>query len=99
MAELDPRLVGTWRRITEKANANGYAAQLCFEANGLYFGLGDPPGSFTWWDGGAWALRAPGQLALATANDAVITYAYRLDVDILTIIDASGCQVAYLRDA
>ncbi|WP_044870365.1 hypothetical protein [Pseudomonas sp. LFM046] len=98
MAELDPRLVGNWSRTTEASAANGYAAHLHFEAGGLYVGLGDTSGAFTWWDGGTWAQRGPGQLALSTANDAVITYAYALDADILTITDALGLRVAYRRD-
>lgn len=98
MAELDPRLVGKWSRTTEASAANGYAAHLRFEPSGLYFGQGDSPGAFTWWDGGTWALRGPGQLALSTANDAVVAYAYVLDADTLTITDASGFRIAYRRD-
>lgn len=58
------------------------------EANGLYFGESEQPGQFTWWDGGTWEVHVPGKLALAIANDAIVTYDYGLDGDLLTITDA-----------
>ncbi|MDH4562659.1 hypothetical protein [Pseudomonas sp. BN411] len=99
MTELDTRLVGQWRRSTEAAAAKGYAGHLHFQANGLYFGQASPPDTFTWWDGGTWAIHAPGRLALSTANDAVVAYSYQVDHDTLTITDASGCRITYRRDA
>jgi hypothetical protein len=97
MADTDPRLLGAWERTADAACAAQYAAHLRFEPNGLYFGTTEPPGGFTWWDGGTWSVAAPGRLSLATANDAVLTYDYDTMGDRLTITDAAGCQVIYRR--
>ncbi|MDR5753058.1 MULTISPECIES: hypothetical protein [unclassified Caballeronia] len=94
----DARLVGVWHKAGAEACASQYAARLRFEPNGLYFGEAEPPGAFTWWDGGTWRVPAPGRLALSIANDAVIEYVYALDGDDLIVTDASGCQVGYTRE-
>lgn len=99
MAELDPKLLGAWERTSEAECAAGYAARLHFQHNGLYFGSSEPAGAFTWGDGGTWRVIAPGQLALSTANDAVVTYAYRFDNQQLTFIDPAGCRLSYRRSA
>jgi hypothetical protein len=97
MAERDARLVGVWRKSGGGACADGYAAHLRFEPNGLYFGNTDPPGAFTWWDGGTWQVTAPGRLAMSTANDAVVTYDYAVEGDALRFTDPAGCQFSYRR--
>ena len=60
MADTDPRLLGAWDRTADAACAAQYAAHLRFEPNGLYFGTTEPPGGFTWWDGGTWTCRRAG---------------------------------------
>lgn len=90
-------LVGVWRRSSGGACAAGYASQLRIEPNGLYFGETDPPGAFTWWDGGTWRVDEPGRLKLSTANDAVVGYGYRLEGDTLTIVDDQGCELSFRR--
>jgi hypothetical protein len=42
-------------------------------------------------------MPAPGQLAMSTANDAVVTYRYVLEGDTLSVTDPSGCQFSYRR--
>jgi hypothetical protein len=98
MAELDAKLVGTWRKSGGGDCASGYAAHMRFEANGLYFGTTEPPGAFTWWDGGTWRVPATGRLALSTANDAVVTYSYLLEGGELAVTDPSGCRFSYRRE-
>lgn len=93
----DARLVGSWQKSHGGECAAGYAATLRVDAGGLYFGATDPPGAFTWWDGGSWRVPAPGRLALSTANDAVVTYGYSLHGDTLHIVDAAGCRFGYRR--
>lgn len=90
-------LIGIWRKVGNPACAAGYAAELRIEPNGLYFGATDPPGAFTWWDSGTWRVKSPGQLALSTANDAVVAYAYSLQSQTLTITDPKGCRFSYQR--
>jgi hypothetical protein len=94
----DDRLVGSWRRTGGAPCAADHAAHLRFEVNGLYFGTTEPPGGFTWWDGGSWRVSAPGRLELSTANDAVVTCTYSVDGATLSITDPAGCQVVYRRD-
>ncbi|NQD93802.1 hypothetical protein HP532_14215 [Pseudomonas sp. CrR25] len=99
MAELDPKLLGAWEKTQQDECAAAYAAHLRFQHNGLYFGRSEPAGAFTWWDGGTWRVTGPGQLALSTANDAIVTYAYRIDDQKLTFTDPSGCRFSYRRSA
>lgn len=92
-------LIGQWRRLPgQTACAAGYAALLDIRAGGLYFGTTDPPGAFTWWDGGTWRIKSPGRIALSVANDAVIEYGYALNDDRLSFTDASGCAFSYQRE-
>lgn len=97
MTGTDQGLVGSWERAAGDACGTEYAAHLRFEPNGLYFGATEPPGGFTWWDGGTWRVTAPSFLSLSTANDAVVTYEYEAASDRLTITDSSGCKVSYRR--
>jgi hypothetical protein len=93
----DPRLVGQWQRHSGGPCAAGYAAHLRIEANGLYFGQTEPPGAFTWWDGGTWRVNEAGRLSLSTANDAVVTYGYRIDGDVLSFTDDKDCRFSFRR--
>jgi hypothetical protein len=93
----DAGLVGMWQLARKDDCAVHHAARLRIEPNGLYFGEAEPPGAFTWWDGGTWRVPSPGRLALSIANDAVVDYGYALDGDNLVITDASGCKVVYRR--
>lgn len=97
MPEDKDRLVGSWSKSGNEPCAAEYAAHLRIEPNGLYFGTTEPAGGFTWWDSGTWRVTAPGRLALSTANDAVVTYAYSLDGDVLSVTDPSGCRFSYRR--
>ena len=97
MAATDPKLVGEWVRSDHSACAADYAAHVRFEDRGLYFGTTEPPGGFTWWDGGTWEIVGSGQLAMSTANDAVVTYRYRVEGDALEVTDPSGCRFRYRR--
>ena len=97
MANRDTKLVGEWEKASGGECASGYAAHLRFEANGIYFGTTEPPGAFTWWDGGSWEVPAPGRLKLSTANDAEVTYDYALEGAVLAITDAKGCRFTYRR--
>ncbi|SAL79178.1 hypothetical protein AWB71_05844 [Caballeronia peredens] len=91
------RLAGLWRKQGEPPCAAQYPARLRIEPGGLYFGETDPPGVFTWWDGGTWRVTSPGRLALSVANDAVIEYAFTLNEDHFIITDGAGCEVVYER--
>ena len=97
MASGDDRLVGAWQRSSGGVCASGYAARLRIQPNGLYFGETDPPGAFTWWDGGTWRVPEPGRLSLSTANDAVVSYGYQLVGDTLTITDDKNCHFSFRR--
>ena len=78
----DQRLVGVWhRRHAAGARRGGdvYPAVLRIDGNGLYSGQTEPAGEFTLWDAGTWRVHRKGQVALSTANDAVVTYAYAFE--------------------
>lgn len=99
MTALDMDLAGTWLKIDSAPCAATYPAHLRLDPNGLYFGSTEPPGEFTLWDSGTWTLTAPGKLALSTATDAVVSYGYSNDDQVLTFTDASGCRFGYRRDS
>jgi hypothetical protein len=90
--------VGQWLQLAPVADcAVGYAAHLDIRPNGLYFGTTEPPGAFTWWDGGTWRITAPGRVALSVANDAIIEYGYVLVGDTLEFTDPGACAFRYRR--
>jgi hypothetical protein len=93
----DSKLVGTWQRSGSDACAASYPVNLRIDANGLYTGAAEQAGEFTLWDAGTWRGKGPGKVALSVANDAVITYAYTLAGDVLTITDDKECRVVYRR--
>ncbi|MGE0224740.1 MAG: hypothetical protein AB7F35_14775 [Acetobacteraceae bacterium] len=97
MAETD-MLVGSWKKSDSPPCAALYPAVLSFQVNGLYRGQPEPPREFTNWDVGTWKLVDPGQIAISTANDAVVTYAFTVSGDALRFTDRDGCQFAYRRD-
>jgi hypothetical protein len=92
------RLVGTWRQTAPPACASSYPALLEFQSNGLYRGTTDPPGRFATWDVGTWTVHG-GDLAMSTANDAVVRYRFTLVDDVLQVSDPAGCTFAYRRGA
>jgi hypothetical protein len=97
MAERDTRLVGMWTKANGGSCASRYPVHLRFEPTGLYFGTTEPPGEFTWWDGGTWKVAAPGKISLSIANDAVVDYRYSLGTDTFDVTDSSGCSFSYRR--
>lgn len=99
MTKTEPTLPGQWTRSSGGPCADGYAHHLRIEPQGLYFGSTEPPGGFTWWDGGTWRVTAPGRISLSTANDAVISYGFSLNGDTLSFTDDKNCQFAFRRVA
>ncbi len=93
----ESRFSGNWRLSDSPPCAVGYAMNLRFEDNGLYFGSTEPAGGFTWWDQGRWQITAPGHVAISTANDETVNYAYRLSATTLNFTDPSGCSFSYRR--
>ena len=71
------QLVGEWRKVAAAPCAALYPASLRLESNGLYRGFTDPPGGFATWDVGTWQPQGADHVAISTANDAVIPYAYK----------------------
>lgn len=95
MAEL----IGTWRKQSREACAARYPATLSILAGGQYRGQSETPGGFSWWDVGTWDRRSDGEVAISTANDAVITYRYRLADGELVFTDPEGCRIVYRAEA
>lgn len=94
----DDRLVGIWHRSSGGACAAGYAARLHIQSDGRYFGETDPPGAFTWWDGGTWRVAEVGRLSLSTANDAIVSYGYRIEGNTLIVTDDNDCRFSFSRE-
>lgn len=88
-------LVGNWRKQTREDCAARYPATLAILPGGQYRGQSETPGGFAWWDVGTWRLRGDGEVEISTANDAVITYRYRLTGGELVFTDPDDCRIVY----
>ena len=90
-------LVGAWRKAPGPACAAQYPARLQLEPNGLYSGASDPPGEFTTWDVGTWKIEGA-ELAVSTANDAIVRYQCSVSGQVLHLTDPAGCHFSYARE-
>lgn len=97
MAERYPQIVGSWEKVSRTACGEIYPDSISFQGNGLYFGLKDPPGTFTKWDAGTYEIIGSERINISTANDAVVTYRFAISNDILAVVDADDCQFVYRR--
>jgi hypothetical protein len=97
MAERYPQIVGSWEKVSGTACDEIYPDNIRFQENGLYFGLKDPPGTFTRWDAGTYEIIGPGRINISTANDAIVTYRFAISNDILAVVDTDNCQFSYRR--
>jgi hypothetical protein len=97
MAERHPQIVGSWEKTSRTACDEIYPDTIRFQENRLYFGLTDPPGTFTQWDVGTYEIIGSEQINISTANDAIVTYRFAISVDILTFVDADDCRFNYRR--
>lgn len=98
MPQTAATLVGSWVKTTRSECSAVYPDRLRFAENGLYAGERDPPGSFTLWDTGTWEISGAEQVRISTANDAVISYRFRLSGDTLRFVDPDGCEFEYRRE-
>lgn len=99
MAGGDDRLTGSWRKTNSPDCARLYPMVLQFQANGHYRGFSEPRGEFTVWDVGTWQVSDDDHVAISTANDAVIRYAFALVEGALTFTDRENCRFSYRREA
>jgi hypothetical protein len=97
MAERHPQIVGNWDKVGRTACDEMYPDSIRFQDNGLYFGLKDPPGTFTQWDVGTYEITGSERINISTANDAIVTYSFAISDDILTFVDHYDCQFRYRR--
>jgi len=97
MAERHPRIVGNWKKISQGACDTQYPDSIRFQENGLYFGMKDPPGTFTQWDVGTYEVIGPERISISTANDAIVAYSFAISNDTLAFVDADCCRFRYRR--
>ena len=97
MAEQNPQIIGTWVKVGRTACDEMYPDSNRFQENGLYFGLKDPPGTFTKWDVGTYEIIGSEWINISTANDAIVTYRFTISNDIFTVVDPGNCQFRYRR--
>lgn len=89
--------IGSWNKITPSECSRAYPDTIRFQENGLYFGHKEPPGTFTRWDAGTFEVVGPRQVKISTANDAILSYEFSIVNDLMTFIDAEGCECSYRR--
>ena len=97
MATLKDKIIGRWEKLTDSPCSRTYPPALEFQARGLYFGTKADPGDFAQWDVGTFEVVNARQMKISTANDAVITYQYTLEKDVLTFVDEEDCRFQYRR--
>ena len=92
-------LAGTWQKLSQDSCAVPYPDSLIFKPGGIYQAPGAPE-SGKHWHGGDYELTTDGDLKVQMANDAMKPYRITaLSAELLTIEDASGCQIRYGRVA
>ena len=74
-----------------------YPDVIEFRRDGLYTGTPASPGEFVVWDVGRYVVESANQVKLSTANDAEISYRFKLDGEELTVEDAEGGRLRYVR--
>jgi hypothetical protein len=87
----------SWEKISRTACDELYPDSIRFQENALYFGLKDPPGTFTRWDVGTYEVIGSERINISTANDAIVTYGFTISNDTLTFVDPDDCQFRYRR--
>lgn len=97
MSEDIAQLVGRWEKLTRSACSEVYPDSIQFQKGGLYFGQKDPPGTFTLWDVGTYAMSSPRQITISLANDASVTYGFSLSNDVITFVDPDECEFKYRK--
>jgi hypothetical protein len=91
-------LVGTWTRIEGEPCASPYPDELELRPGGRYVGRKrEGAREHPRWDVGSYRLREDGRLAVSTATDAVLPYAFELRRDVLRFVDEHGCEIRYRR--
>ncbi len=95
-----PSLAGRWKRQGARSSRSGDAAYpdvLEFKPNNLYTGTPASPGDYVVWDVGRYQVEDADRVKLSTANDAEISYKFKLTGDDLTVEDGQGVQLHYKR--
>ena len=90
-------LAGNWTRITQSECAQIYPDSIDFQPGRLYFSQQEQPGTFTLWDVGTYEVVDPQHVQISTANDALITYRFSIQEDVLTFTDPQDCEFSYRR--
>jgi hypothetical protein len=90
-------LAGSWEKTTVSACSESYPDHLVFKANRIYAGRREPPGTFTTWDAGTYEITGPDRVRISTANDAIVSYGFTIEGDVLTFVDEDACRFAYRR--
>jgi hypothetical protein len=95
-AHGNPKLVGSWIKVTTVACAEKYPATLEFAA-GTYRGTRGPGQGMIWWDAGIYRHEDPSTLVVSTATDELASYPITYRDNEFEFTDANGCRVTYRR--
>lgn len=96
-SEVMPQLTGNWEKLTCSTCSKVYPKVIEFRENGLYSGVDAEPGDAPGWDVGTWEIIGSTAVKISTMNDAMITYKFSLEDDILTFVDEDKCEFQYRR--
>jgi hypothetical protein len=100
MPDADHTLLsGRWVKISSSSCGKRYPSQLEFHPNGLFYGASEPPGRFVHWDAGTFEVDETAALVrLSTANDAILTYPFRLlDNELHLWVEHNSCELIYQK--
>ncbi len=87
--------LGKWAKITTSDCAKNYPQQIDFNEKGL-FNAQKSNDIYTLWDVGTYEMGQD-TVKISTANDAIIAYNYKMVGDMLTFLDANGCEFIYKK--
>ena len=97
MSTPTQQLVGNWEKLSRSKCSQIYPDKIQFQETGLYFGQMEKHGMFSQWDVGSFEVVSSNKIKISIANDAIITYEFSIQKDILTFIDQDGCEYKYCK--
>ena len=91
-------VTGKWKKISSDECGKQYPDEIEFHHDRPRF-LAKKGGTqdFIIWDVGGYRVTDPGKIQIQNATDQQVLYDFSLAGDVLTFIDADGCEFKYQR--
>ncbi|HKR03727.1 MAG TPA: hypothetical protein VJY62_03755 [Bacteroidia bacterium] len=91
-------ILGLWEKTTTEKCGEIYPDEIFFKENNLYSAQNlKPQKMHPVWDVGTYKMMDEKSIKISTSNDAVIDYAVKLENNILSFTDNTGCKINYKK--